>query len=510
MEDVVVGIDSSTTATKAVAWTAAGKMIAEGRFDIPMQSPVTNYYEQQPRDWWRSTCEALQQLCAKVEPARIQAVAISNQRETMGYFRRDGASVRPSTVWLDNRSRDTFRSLANLIGKDLNGEYLQHKICGKPVDVIPAATRIHWMLVKEPENHRRTEVFSDVHGFLTFKLTGEWQTSWASADPLGLFDLAHKRWSPEILSALSIDESRVPVAQKPGTALGCITAAASAETGLLEGTLVVAGGGDGQLAGLGCGALDPEVAYLNIGTALVSGVYGTTYNNDLRWRTMGGPAGEGYYYETCNRGGTFIVNWFLNTICGAKSAASGDLLEQLELEAANIPIGANGLLMLPYWQGVMTPHWNDAARGAYIGLSGTHSRAHMFRALMEGLAMEQHLCISAAEETLKVPIKTVIAIGGGAKSQVWRQIFSDVMGKTIARADTVEASSLGAGICAAVAAGWFTDFTLASKAMSGRIVEVSEPNPEAHARYLELVAVYEKIYDCIKPLYPGLEQFEKA
>ncbi|OYX41024.1 MAG: hypothetical protein B7Z02_17090, partial [Rhodobacterales bacterium 32-67-9] len=505
MDDLVVGIDSSTTASKAIAWTAAGKAVAEGRADIAMASPFPNHYEQNPEDWWLSTCTALRHLCGQVDPARIKAISISNQRETLGYFRADGQAVRPGMVWLDERSRPYVDELADRLGKDADGTFVQHRISGKPVDIIPPSTRILWMLRQEPQNHARTEIFCGVHGYLTFRLTGDWRTSWASADPLGLFDMEKKAWAPEILSCIGLDESRLPVAQRPGSVLGEVSAAAAGQTGLLAGTPVIAGGGDGQLAGLGCAALEPETAYLNIGTALVSGVYGTRYKIGSAWRTMGSPTGEGYYYEACNRGGTFIVNWFLSTICGNDQASQARLLSDLEQECSKIPIGSQGLLMLPYWQGVMTPYWNASARGAFIGLSGAHGRAHMFRALMEGLAMEQHLCASTAEASLDVPVKTLVAIGGGATSNLWRQIFADVTGKVIARSDTVEASSLGAAICAAVGAGWFADFHSAASAMAGKIAAVSVPNPDAHARYGDLFALYRQMYERLTPLYAGIE-----
>ncbi|MEZ5806098.1 MAG: FGGY-family carbohydrate kinase [Zhengella sp.] len=507
MSDLVIGIDSSTTATKAIAWTPEGHAVAEGRAEIPLSSPEPNLYEQDPEDWWASTRTALAQVTAAVDPGRIRAVSISNQRETLGIFRRDGSAVRPAMVWLDDRARPVVDELANAVGTDPDGTPSIHRISGKPVDVIPAVNRIYWMRRHEPERHDATDFFSDVHGYLTFRLTGRWATSWASADPLGLFDQEAKRWSPQIMAAAGIDATRLPEPERPGTVLGTLSAAVASETGLPEGTPVVAGGGDGQLAGLGCAALTPQTAYLNIGTALVSGIYGTAYLNQLAWRTMGGPTGEGYYYEACVRAGTFTVNWFLETMCAGEPGTPGEILARLERESAGVPIGSQGLLMVPYWQGVMSPYWDSSARGAFVGLSGAHSRAHMFRALMEGLALELRLSASAAEAALGQSVERYVAIGGGAASQVWRQIFADVTGKTVQRSETVEASSLGAAVCAAVAAGWYPGFEEAASAMTGKIVAVSEPDPLARARYDELYAVYEGLYDRLKPVYAGLDRF---
>lgn len=506
MDDLVLGIDASTTAIKAIAWTRDGKPVAEGRAPVALSMPVPNYYEQEPADWWTATRLALSQVTEAVEPARIKAISVSNQRETIGAFDRDGQSVRPAMVWLDERSRQIYRELADALGREADGTPTFHRITGKPVDNIPGVNRIYWMQKEEPARHAATAMFADVHAFLTQRLTGTWATSWASADPLGLFDLAAKRWSPEILAAVGIDESRLPRAEAPGRVLATVSAAAAAETGLRAGTPVVAGGGDGQLAGLGCAALAPDTAYLNIGTALVSGIHGDAYLTAPAWRTMGGPTGRGYYYESCLRGGTFTVTWFLDTICAGDATPRDAVLRRLESECARIPPGAQGLLMLPYWQGVMAPHWNAEARGAFVGLSGAHGRAHLFRALMEGLALEQRLSTEAAEARLGRKISRFIAIGGGASSALWRQIFADVTGKPVERSETVEASSLGAAMCAAVGAGWFRDFAGAAEAMAGRIVDVAHPDPGVHAQYDAVHALYLQLYDRLAPLYPGLDK----
>ena len=179
----------------------------------------------------------------------------------------------------------------------------------------------------------------------------------------------------------------------------------------------------------------------------------------------------------------------------------------MEQDSASVPIGSLGLLVLPYWQGVMSPYWDNTARGAYIGLSGAHTRAHLFRSLMEGIALETRLCTSAAEETLGQPVERFVAIGGGAASDIWRQIFADVTGKTVARSATVEASSLGAAMCAAIAAEWFGNFAEAADAMSGNVVAVSEPQPGAVERYGELFDLYRQVYERLKPLYARLDYF---
>lgn len=502
--DLVIGIDASTTACKAIAWTADGTPVAEGRAPIALSSPLPNYYEQDPRDWWTACVTALQGVTRQIDPARVAGLSITNQRETIAPVDRDGNALRAGMVWLDERARDEYLPLAERLGREPDGSDTIHAISGKPVDLIPCSSRLDWMRKYEPEIVAKTHVFIDVQGALVHRLTGEFATSWSSADPLGTFDNRTKEWSKTILEACGVRLDQVPRALPPGAELGRVTAAAAAATGLKAGTPVLAGGGDGQVAGLGTNALTPERAYLNIGTALVSGIYGKPYRISKAWRTMGSPTGEGYYYESCLRSGTFLVTWFVEKVCGIDALKDPDVFKRLEAEAATVEIGADGLLMVPYFLGVMSPFWDAAARGIFVGLSPAHGRGHMYRALMESLAFEQAFCTETAEAELGITLKSYVAIGGGASSDTWRQIFADVTGKTVERSSTVEATSLGAAMCAAKGLGWFSTFEDAARTMTGPIVAVSEPRPEAVARYAELKAIYRELYPRLKDLFGPL------
>jgi sugar (pentulose or hexulose) kinase len=417
--DLVVGLDSSTSATKAVAWTREGEAVAEGRAMIPLASPAPDWYEQDPGDWWDSACRALRQF--GVAPDRIAAIAVSNQRETFVPLAADGVPVRPAIVWLDQRSTEEVAWLSEKVGPQRI-----HEISGKPVDLAPVAYRIAWMLRHEPREHGRTAMFADVHAYLTWRLTGQFRTSWASADPLGLFDLEKKEWSPEILAALRVEPGKLPEPFAPGSVLGYVTPEAAAATSLAEGTPVVAGGGDGQAAGLGVNALGSGRAYLNLGTAVVAGIHSRDYRPGLAWRTMGSCSGEGYVLETSLRSGTFLVDWFVENCSGASR-------EEIEREAAEVPAGAGGLLALPYWGAVMTPYWDQDARGCFVGFSGAHRRAHLYRAVLEGIALEQALVTRLIEEDAGIRVREFVAIGGGAASDLWRQIMADACGIPVER-----------------------------------------------------------------------------
>ncbi len=503
-KDIVIGIDSSTTATKAIGWMRDGSVAGIGRSPIPLGNPGPNRYEQNPEDWWSSATAALRQLFQQVSSKRIAALAISNQRETFVPLDAKGKSVRQAIVWLDQRCKDEVAWLSGKFGADK-----LHRISGKPPDVAPVAYRIAWMLRSEPELFRATEVFADVHSYLVWRLTGSFQTSWASADPLGLFDMEKKVWSAELLQALELCPSQLPKLVAPCSVIGEVNAEAAAQTGLIPGTLVVAGGGDGQAAGLGVNALNPSRAYLNLGTAVVSGTYSKQYRTGSAWRTMSSCSGEGYYYETSLRAGTFLIEWFVRQVC---RAAEDDktIYQRLEAEAAGVPIGSSGLLAVPYWGAVMTPYWDPQARGCWLGFTGSHRIGHMYRSLLEGIALEQALVTGMIEEQTKEPIKEFIAIGGGASSDLWRQIIADVCGKMVLCSGTVEASSLGAAVCAATGIGWYPSAESAAEAMAGKITRKNEPVSRNVARYAELMAIYREIYPRLRDSFSQLSNFAAA
>jgi sugar (pentulose or hexulose) kinase len=498
VRDIVIGLDSSTTATKAIAWKPDGAIAGQGRSPVSLLSPAHNWYEQDPEDWWRSASRALRELFQQVDPNAVAALSISNQRETFAPLAQDGRPVRPAIVWLDQRCREEVAWLTDRVGSERI-----HRITGKPPDVAPVAYRIAWMLRHEEELFRRTTMFADVHAYLAWRLTGLFRTSWASADPLGLFDMEQRIWSPDVLRALDLTLEQLPVAVRPGTVIGVVSESAADATCLRPTTPVVAGGGDGQAAGLGVNALGGDRGYLNLGTAVVGGVYSKEYRIGDAWRTMGACDGEGYYFETSLRAGTFLIDWFAHHICHT-SADSSALLRELETEAAAVPIGSNGLLALPYWGGAMTPYWDPLARGCWVGLSGSHRRGHLYRSLLEGIALEQALVTGMIEDATGASVKGFTAIGGGAASDLWCQILADATGKSIRRSRTVEASSLGAAICAAVGSGLYSSAVDAAAAMSDTVFRDTQPSPENCGRYADLLGIYRELYPNLRGTFAKL------
>ncbi len=456
-EATVVGIDASTQSVKAIAWTRDGRPRAEGRAPLTLSQPQPGYAEQDPDEWWAAACTALRSLTGAVDPAAIEGIAISNQRETVALLDEGGRSITPATTWLDSRAAATYRDLAASFG----GERL-HAISGRPVDVIVVVYRLHWLARHRPDLLERAHSIVDVHGFLARHLTGAATASFTSADPFGLFDIVGKRWSEPLLDHLGIPLAKLPPAVPPGTPIGRVTAEAAAQTGLRAGTPLYAGGGDGQCAGLGVNAMREGSVYLNLGTAIVAGAWSPDPVLSRNWRTIIAPTG-GFFLEHVQRAGAFFVNYVVDTFAGGR--ADPGVFRRLEAAAAAIPVGSEGLLVCPYLAGCMDPHWNPDARATITGLGPHHTTAHLYRAALEALTLEATRAIHAMRDA-GVGMDEVLVIGGGADSPLWLKMIADAVGVTTCRSLSNEASALGAGIIAAVGAGWYPELGEAAAAMT--------------------------------------------
>ena len=494
-ETFVVGIDSSTTSCKAIAWDRKGHAVAEGRAAYPLLQPNPTWYEQDAEDWWASLCRAFKELFGQINVAQIEALCITHQRESFVPVDKQNRPIRNGILWLDERSR----SQVAFLGKKIGATEI-HQTTGKPLAITPSLSKILWLAQNEPNIVKQTHKFLDVHAFLIHHLTGEFRTSLACADPMGLIDMRSGIWATDLIDAVGLQQSQFPDLVAPGEIIGHVSQAAAIETGLPTGLPIVAGAGDGQSAGLGANTIDGKRAYLNLGTAVVSGVSSPEYHTDLAFRTLYAPLPETYFLETVLKGGVFTVGWFVDKF--AKDLYDSWLPlspeEMLETAAAKVPPGALGLMLVPYWNNVMNPYWDPAASGITIGWNGTHGREHFYRAILEGIAFEQRLVGDGVMKVTGQRFSEYVTMGGGSRSGLWCQIVADVTGVPVVRSTTTEATCLGAGILAATAAGWYTDIRSTANAMTD-VAERFIPNAENQTRYDQL---YNEVY---KPLFPTIQ-----
>lgn len=502
---LVISVDSSTTACKAIAWDERGNAVAEGRASYPLLQPHPTWYEQDVEEWWSSTVQAISQCVSQIDVKRVVALGITHQRESFALVDAAGKAVRNGILWLDERSRPQVNWLAQTFGANA-----LHQVTGKPLAMTPSLPKIVWLLQNEPEAIAKAHKIVDVHAFLTHRLTGQFRTSLASADPMGLVDMANQRWAVELIEALGLRQEHFSELVAPGEIIGYLSPAAAVATGLPTGLPVVAGGGDGQCAGLGANATGNR-AYLNMGTAVVSGAMGTEYVADRAFRTLYAPLAGCYFFEHVLKGGVFTVSWYVEKFAtDLRNPLLGRSPEQiLEAAAAKVPPGALGLLLVPYWNNVMDPYWDPAASGIMVGWNGAHGREHFYRAILEGVAFEQRLVGDAMMKTLKTedtphPITEYVTMGGGSRSALWCQIMADITGVPVVRSSSAEATCLGPAILAAAAVQWYADARCAADAMTS-VAERFEPNPEQQALYEPLYQdVYKQIFPTLQPLVDRL------
>jgi xylulokinase len=310
---------------------------------------------------------------------------------------------------------------------------------------------------------------------------------------MGLIDVKAGDWSDTLLKSARLTREQLPQLFRPGEIMGEVSPQAAKRTGLKAGTPVAAGGGDGQCAGAGANNFLEGRAYVNLGTATVSGNYGKSFAIDRSFRAILAVAEEGYSFETAIRTGTFLVNWMVERLFNINPAKDKRIFATLEAEAKAIPIGANGLVMVPYWSGCMTPYWDSNARGVIAGLSGNHGRAEVYRALLEGVALEQAMMTDKVAEAT-APITHFAAVGGGSRSDLWCQILADASGREVKRLETAEASALGAAMAAAKGAGWHKRMADAAGAMSGKPSKTFRPRTKDSRRYRELLEIYTELW----------------
>lgn len=495
LKDLVIGIDSSTTACKAIAWDRAGQAAAEARATYPMFSPAPNRYEQRAEDWWTALCDVVRSVASQVGADRIAAVCVTNQRETFVPVDERGSAVRNAIVWLDDRSRNELQDLDRLVGLDKIQD-----LTGKGPATVQPISKFIWLQKYEPDVIKRTYKFVEAHAFLVKRLTGKWMTSLASADPMGVVDMRRGAWADDLIRTIGLKPEQFVEIVPPGAIIGEVTPDAAEETGLPSGTLVVAGAGDGQCAGLGANITHAGKAYLNLGTAMVSGAFSETYVANRAFRTLCSPIYGAFVPEEVLPAGTFTVSWFVEQfgpdMRGLNLPLSAE--EVLEVAAAKLPPGALGLMLVPYWGGVMPPYWDPAATGITIGWTGAHRREHFYRALLEGIAYEHRLAMDEVAKAIGVPFEEFILMGGGSRSALWCQIVADVTGQKVTRAGSAEATNLGAAILSAAAVGWYGSVREAADAMTttGRSFF---PNEQAHRIYDRLYReVYMHIFPALK------------
>lgn len=490
MSALVVAVDCSTTAAKAVVTAADGTVVGQAARPIATSTPRPAWHEQEAREWWTATRAAIADAVAAavavgMRAADIGAVCLTHQRETFVCTDHAGRPLRPAILWLDGRAHAEIAEL---------GSREVHDLSGKPPDTTPAIYKLAWLARHEPGVLTGAARVGDVHAFLTHRLTGRWATATQSADTLGLFDLRRLDWSPELLELAHVRADQLPELVPAGAEIAPLLPDVAAELGLPGSVPLVAGIGDGQAAGLALGATRPGVAYLNLGTSMVMGVQAPQYAADDAFRTLAGvPTGE-YTLETVLNAAAYLATWTRERFGGGQSTVAA-----MEAAAVQVPPGAEGLLVLPYWNAAQTPYWDPLARGAVVGWHGRHTPAHLYRAVLEGVAFELRMHLARLEAATGRAVEHIRAVGGGARSELWVRIVADVVQRPVRVCSAGEVSAAGA---ARLAHAFLTggDPTAVPEPEG---VDV-RPDPAAGGTYARLADVHARLYPQLRGVFADL------
>lgn len=494
---LVISIDSSTTSTKAIVVDVTGHVWETSKRNIQLHTPAMDFYEHNPIRWWETTKACVGEVLSKLltkDRDRVSAIGITHQRESFAPFDKDGKPLRNGILWLDGRATKQIRAY---------GSAHIHDLSGKPPGVTPGIYKMAWVKENETEIFKEAYKVVDVLSYITWNLTGRWASSVAAADSLGLLDIRNFDYSDELLAIAGVRRDQMAELVPPAEVIEMLKPELVAEWNLSKSIPIIAGLGDGQAAGIGAAAVSPDVAFLNMGTAVNAGVESPIYKCDPVFRTHVSGIKGNFVFEVLQSSGSYLAGWFRQSLGDPKLLGEPDL--KLDQEASKIPPGCEGLVTLPYWNAVQSPYWDPVARGAVVGWRGTHSRAHMYRSILESIGFEMKLNLESIQKGTGVKLQSVRAMGGGTRSKLWRQIMADIIGIPITVCLEDEISALGAAVLAmaGIKAHGSHDVANAAKHMAN-FGDTIEPNLEQSQIYNEVAGIQRQLYPQLKDVFEQL------
>ncbi len=497
MESLLLGVDAGTSSVKAVLLDLHGNICAICQAEYPLHHLLSGWVEQDPEDWWESTCQAIRGALTKVEqgPERVLGMAVSSQAPALLPLDRSGRPLRPAMIWMDRRAEAEAVRLTELLGADNI-----YRITGNRPDAFYVAARLLWMRDHEPEILKRTWKFVQVNGYINYRLTGRIAMDPAHAVLLQMLHYSTGEWSEALCSACGVDPKQFPEVLDAHQVQGVVSAAAAEASGLRAGTPVMAGTVDSPAAALEAGVAEPGIAVEMTGTSTV-----VIIPND---RGLTEPALIAIPHALTgmhlllgamvSSGG--CLRWFRDQFgqpeMQSAAECGDDPYELLTRQAAGIDPGSCGLIFLPYMMGERSPLWHTNARGVFFGLSLATPRAAMVRAILEGTAFALRHNVETAVNA-GAEVREMRSVGGCSRSDLWNQIKADVLGLPVLLPRTSVGSPFGAAIVAGMGVGVFPDIRKSLQEMV-HLERRFEPNLANHERYTKSYRIYRDLYEHVK------------
>ena len=502
---LLIGLDLGTTALKCAAYSEDGRLVASATKEYELLTPGADVVEVHPFTYWSEFSSAIGDLLRhpEVDARQVAAIGISAQGETLIPLYADGSPTRNAIVWLDSRASAESEELAARFD-----DKVFYEITGQPA-MLPTwpAAKILWLARHEAPSFERTARFVLIEDYFLWRLTGEYVSEGSLLTSTCYWDFRTKAWWPEMLDALATDESRLPAIVEPGVAVGKLLPEVARELGLPSSTTVCTGALDQACGAIGVGTVGPGRFSENTGAAVALCATLSEARLDPARRMPchyhGVP--DTYMFHTFTSGGV-VLRWFRDNFGEAErsvAAVTGqDAYDLLAREAATVAPGSEGLVMIPHLQGAMAPESNANASGAVIGLNLRHGRAHFARAILESIAFVVRRNVEVLED-LGLSIPEIRALGGGARSRLWKQIEADVTKRPVLTTRQPDAATLGAAILAGVGLGRYASAREAAEEMV-QLDETFEPREENFGLYDEMYSIYKQAYEALCPVFDSL------
>ena len=451
----LIGVDLGTSGTKTVIFDEAGTPLASKTVEYPLYQPQNGWAEQDPLDWWNASVEGMKAVIAQsgAKKEDIKGIGISGQMHGLVMLDKDGKVLRRSIIWCDQRTAKECEEITSKVGAKKLID-----ITANPALTGFTASKILWVRNNEPETYAKCAHILLPKDYVRYMLTGEFATEVSDASGMQLLDVPRRQWSDELLGKLGIDKALLAKVYESPEVTGKVTAKAADLCGLKEGTPVVGGAGDNAAAAVGTGTVVDGRAFTTIGTSGVVFAHTSKLSIDPKGRvhTFCCAVPGAWHVMGVTQAAGLSLKWFRDNFCNAEiQTAAGmgkDPYFLMDKEADRIPIGCDKLLYLPYLMGERTPHLDPDCRGVFFGLSAMHTKAHLLRAVMEGVTYSQRDSMEVLRG-MGVKTDTMLACGGGGSSPLWRQMLADVYGCPVTTVASKEGPALGVAILAGVGTG---------------------------------------------------------